>query len=325
MVCLILSLSKDEAATRMARIIFLNPFSRTEITGGIKTAHRHAELLCEMGFDAYVYQPEGAPSWFESKAKLLTGASVASESNDILVFPEVLTGALAELAGARIPAKKVLFCQAQFYTLFNAVKPSRYRDLGFARVVCQSEIAKSFLERVLGLPDVAVVPCFIDPALFHPRVKSRQIALIPKKLPREAAVIQSLTALKYPHLTLNWRIIDNASERETAEIFGASEIVLSLPFLESFGLVPLEAMASGAIVIGFDGYGGQEYATPENGFWFRPDRLEDVADTIARVAEGLARGDPALAKMREAGTATAQRYNKERTRARLRQLYGGLI
>jgi len=43
----------------MARIIFLNPFSRSEITGGIKTAHRHADLLTEMGFDAYVYQRDG--------------------------------------------------------------------------------------------------------------------------------------------------------------------------------------------------------------------------------------------------------------------------
>jgi Glycosyl transferases group 1 len=309
----------------MARIIFLNPFARTEITGGIKTAHRHAELLSEMGFDAYVYQPDGAPFWFESKAKLLAGTSIAADPGDILVFPEVLNGALAELAGARIAAKKVLFCQAQFYTLFNAVKPSNYSGIGFTRTLCQSEIAKGFLERVLGLRDVAVVPCFIDSELFHPRAKSRQIALIPKKLPREAAVIQSLLALKYPRLAIGWRIVDNASERETADIFGASEIVLSLPFLESFGLVPLEAMASGAIVIGFDGYGGQEYATKDNGFWFRPDRLEDVADAIAHVAEGLARGDTFLTHMRETGLATAARYDKERTRAALRQFYGELV
>ena len=51
----------------MGRIVFLNPFVRTEISGGIKTAYRHAELLAEMGFDACVYQPEGAPSWFETQ------------------------------------------------------------------------------------------------------------------------------------------------------------------------------------------------------------------------------------------------------------------
>jgi glycosyl transferase family 1 len=307
------------------RIIFLSPFARTEITGGIKTAYRHAELLTELGFDAYIYQPEGRPGWFESSARVLTGSGIAAEPGDVLVFPEVLNGGLAELAQSRTQAKKVLFCQAQFYTLFNQVRPERYRELGFTRVVCQSELAKRFLEGVLKLSHVAVVPCFIDDTLFRPRPKHRQVALIPKKLPREAAAIQSLVTLKYPDLGIGWRPIDNLSERDTADIFGASEIVLSLPFLESFGLVPLEAMASGAIVIGFDGYGGQEYATAENGLWFRPDRLEDVADAIARVAQGLAAHDPALIKMHDSGFATARRYNKERTRTALNQLYGGLI
>src|SRR5262249_30646296 len=156
----------------------------------------------------------------------------------------------------------------QFYTLFNAVPPARYAGLGFDRVVCQSLIAKGFLERVLKLRDVAVIPCAIDPDLFHPRLKTSQIAFIPRKLPREAAVIQSVFALKYPQLRVSWQVIDKRSESETAEIFGRSTIVLSLPYLESFGLVPLEAMASGAIVVGFTGYGGQEYATQENGVWF---------------------------------------------------------
>jgi hypothetical protein len=150
----------------VTRIVFLSPFAKTEITGGIKTAHRHAELLDEMGFDACVYQPEGAPSWFESKAKLITTRNFATEPGDILVFPEVLSGMLAEMAQARLGVKKVLFCQAQFYTLFNAVPPSRYAELGFTRVACQSAIAKGFLERVLHLPDVAIIPCFIDPQLF---------------------------------------------------------------------------------------------------------------------------------------------------------------
>jgi hypothetical protein len=309
----------------VARIIFLNPFAKTEITGGIKTTHRHAEALVDMGFDAYVHQPDGPPSWFESKAKLVVARNFTPEPGDVLVFPEVLRGGLAELAQARLPAQKVLFCQNQFYTLFNAVPPSRYAALGFTRLACHSAIAKGFLERVLHLRDVAVIPCFIDPELFRPQPKVLQIALIPKKLPREAAIIQSLFALKYPDLRPGWQIVENRSEGETAEIFGRSTIVLSLAFLESFGLVSLEAMASGAIVVGFTGYGGQEYATPENGIWFPPDHMEEVADALARVIRGLDRRDPALARMLEVGAATAARYNKERTRSALREFYGGLI
>lgn len=309
----------------MARIIFLTPFARNEITGGIKTAYRHVELLAELGFEAWIYQPEGPPSWFDTRARVLTEPRLATNSGDILVFPETLNGILAEIVQSRLPAKKVLFCQNHYYALFNPIPAARYRELGFEKVVCQSAIAKGFLERVLRLADIAVIPCYIDAELFFPRAKTMQIALIPRKLPREAATIQRIFNLKYPQFqSILWQIVENRSERETAEIVGRSTIVLSLSFLESFGLVPLEAMASGALVAGFDGYGGQEYARPDNGYWFPPDHLEEVADALARIIVGLESKDPEVMNMRDAGLATAAHYGKERTRAALRAFYGEL-
>jgi glycosyltransferase involved in cell wall biosynthesis len=308
------------------RIVFLCPFAKHEITGGIKTIHRQAALLSEAGFEACVYQPDGPPSWFESRVKVLTARQFAAQPSDVLVFPETLNGPLAELAQARLPAKKVLFCQAHYYLLFNSIPAERIAHLGFDRVICQSAVAKGFLERVLQFSDVAVVPCYIDREVFFPRAKKPQITFIPRKLPREAASIQKIFALKYRHFdSVPWIAIDNRSERELAEIFGTSTIVLSLPFLESFGLVPLEAMASGALVLGFHGYGGQEYATPENGFWFPPDHLEEVADMVARIITGLERNDPDLLKVREAGFATAARYNRETTLKLLCEVYAPLV
>ena len=308
----------------MGRIVFLNPFVRTEISGGIKTAYRHAELLIEMGFDACVYQPDGPPSWFETSAKALRSLN-APVQGDVLVFPEAINGPLVELARARTPARKVLFCQAQYYALFNTIPPEEYRTL-FDRVACQSAIAKGFLERVLHFENVAVIPCFIDTALFRPREKTMQIAAIPKKLPREAAAINAVLRLKYPELaSIPWAIIENKAESEIADIFARSTVVLSLPFLESFGLVPLEAMASGAIVVGFHGHGALEYATPENGFWFPSDHVEETADALAHVIRGLQARDPAIRRMLETGYATAARYSKDVASEALRTFYGPMI
>ena len=127
----------------MGRIVFLNPFERGAISGGIKTAYRHAELLAEMGFDASVYQPEGVPSWFETSAKVLRSLS-APAPGDVLVFPEAINGPLVELARTKTPATKVLFCQAQYYALFNAIPPEEFRAL-FDRAACQSALAKGFI------------------------------------------------------------------------------------------------------------------------------------------------------------------------------------
>src|SRR5687768_3725579 len=104
-----------------------------------------------MGFDAAVYQPEGASSWFETSAKVLRSLH-APAPGDVLVFPEAINGPLVELARARTPATKVLFCQAQYYALFSAIPPEEFPPL-FDRVACQSAIAKGFLERVLHLND----------------------------------------------------------------------------------------------------------------------------------------------------------------------------
>jgi glycosyltransferase involved in cell wall biosynthesis len=158
--------------------------------------------------------------------------------------------------------------------------------------------------------------------MFFPRSKVMQIAVVPRKLPVEARFIQKLFKLKYANLSsIPWHFIESKSEAETAEIFGSSSILLSLNARESFGLVPVEAMASGCIVVGFHGYGGLEYATPENGYWFSPEYMEEVADALAGVMGALERGDPNLVRMREAGAATAAGYTKSHTREALSRFY----
>ena len=53
-----------------------------------------------------------------------------------------------------------------------------------------------------------------------------------------------------------------------ARVFGESALFLSLSRFESLGLTTLEALASGCIVAGFTGFGGRDYATACNGWWW---------------------------------------------------------
>jgi Glycosyl transferases group 1 len=310
----------------MARIIFLNPFSKTVLAEGIKTTYRHAEMLSEMGFEAYVLQPDGRPPWFDSTAPMLPAPPRRFDPSDIVVFPEVLSGLLAEILRSPLDARKVLFCDAQYNTLFNKVPPEQYAQAGFARTICHGLGAREFLSRYLHLRDVVVVSHFIDSAKFRPGPKAMQIALLPGKRIQEAVLIQGILSLKYPQFrSVPWIVVENKNEREAAEIFARSAIVLSLPYLQSFGLAPLEAMACGAIVIGFRGYGGEEYATPENGYWFAPDHLEELVDRLAQTIDGLVRGDPSLDRIQQGALKFARGHNKERTRTALREAYGPLV
>jgi Glycosyl transferases group 1 len=309
----------------MARVIFLNPNPRNLIAGGVKTVYRQAEVLSELGIQAYVFQPDGPPDWLHTSAKVMRELPVAPSSEDILVFPENPFGWLADLAQTPLAACKVLFCQAHYYVFQSAIPPERYSALGFSRVVCCSNTAKGFLERIFHLRDVAVAPCYIDRELFYPRPKNIQIAYLPHKLPHEAAMIRKMLGLKYPRLaTVPWYPIENLKEWETAELLGQTAVYISLPLRESFGLVALEAMASGAIVVGFDGYGGKEYASHENGLWYSLDQIEDTVDALAEALSGVEQGVRKFQEMRYAGLAAAGRYGKGRTKEALMEIYGPL-
>ena len=111
----------------MTRIIFLAPFAKNEITGGVKTFYRHAELLAELGFDAAVFQPDGPPGWFETSARHVTHFTPAA--GDVLVFPEVLNGMLTDMAQARFLPQSAFLPSA----LLHTVQRHRARAISHAR------------------------------------------------------------------------------------------------------------------------------------------------------------------------------------------------
>jgi len=117
------------------RVIYFNFFSRKLITGGIKISYRCAELLAESGHDAFIWQPDGAPGWLETSARVVTEESLQIRPGDILVIPEGLNKGLVEIA-RRSPARtKVMFCQNQYNIFNNPFIPAEMpHDLGFTHI-----------------------------------------------------------------------------------------------------------------------------------------------------------------------------------------------
>ena len=113
----------------MGRIILLAPFGKTEISGGIKTVYRHAELLTADGLRCLRLSARGAAGLVRDQAKVLPKTDVRS-ANDILVFPETLHGPLE--IWAKRARSKVVFCQAQYYMALNPIPAERLGEFGFA-------------------------------------------------------------------------------------------------------------------------------------------------------------------------------------------------
>jgi hypothetical protein len=307
----------------MRRIVYLSPFPKTDISGGIKVMYRHVEMLTSMGFEAAVFSPDGYPVWMPSTAKLCSDANLLNDKNCILVYPEILSGDLGKNARRPIPGVKVLLCQNQYHMTFNETLPKHnLGDLGFAKLITVGSVAKRFLERIFTPAEFDVVPVWVDEAVFYPREKSMRIAVIPRKMPRVYNLIRTIFSLKYPRLkNVPWDVIVAKPEADTAETFGRASVFLSLCNRECVPLTPLEAMASGCIVVGFHGYGGLEYATEANGIWLRPDFLEEAADALARAVLGIEQGEKRFQEMRRSGFDTARRYSQAATASALRHTF----
>jgi glycosyltransferase involved in cell wall biosynthesis len=295
---------------------------KNEISGGIKIHYRHVEMLARMGFDAWIAVSEGHNAWFKSGARVFNGQT---GPEDIVVFPEVLNGGLGELS--RMPARcaKVLLCQNQYYMFSETLSKHPLAELNFAKHLTVGRTAQGYLERVFAPSKFDVVPVFVDPLKFHPGDKQARIAVIPRKMPNEYRIIRSIFQLKYPALrNVPWDVIEQKAESEVAETLGRATVFLSLCRLECAPLTPLDAMASGCVVAGFHGYGGQDYANVDNGIWLRPDFLEETADALAEALLGIERGDPKFGAIRDAGFATARGYAKTKTEDALQRVFSQL-
>ncbi|MDB5644042.1 MAG: uncharacterized protein JWN07_3359 [Hyphomicrobiales bacterium] len=311
----------------MRRIIYLNPFSATNITGGIKTAHRQVELLCELGYSAFVWQPAGDAAWMTSKAPLVRRLAPGDiRPEDVLIFPEVLhVEGLHPFMALRNGCLKLLFCQNQFYAFNDLVPRQSYEGLGFDGVFCCSVASRDFLRQVLHVKDPAIIPCFVDPLRFRPHPKKLQVLAIASKLQDKAYFIAQCLRAKHRDVQdVPLVFVRDKSEDEVARLMGESAVLLALGNRESFGLVALEAMAAGCLVVGFHGYGGLEYADRDNGLWFWADQEEAVADALYRLIVGARNGEVWTRAMTAAASATAERYNRARTRDALLGYFSAL-
>ena len=296
------------------RIFYVTP--QQGIKGGIKVAYQHVAALRRHGFDAaIIHQTAQAPSWFSVPGvPVLAGQECSAGADDVLVFGEDVPDTLRALANH--PARKVVLNQNHFNTPVGLGDASDYREFGVAAVVTTGDVITNYIvRRFPGLP-VTTVHLTIDPAVFRPLDKVLRIAVVPRKRPLEFRYIQDLLRAQYPRWkALDWAVLEGASEDLVARVLGRSAVFLSLARFEGVGLTALEAMSCGCAVAGFDGIGGREYATSENGFWAPEDDLDSAVKQLAACLQAIMAGSAST--LIAAGQATAETYTLVRMETEL--------
>ena len=265
-------------------------------SGGVRKLYRHVDVLRAHGLNAFVeHQTTGFRcDWFEHNTPIADPAdSWPPRPQDMLVCPEQVAWQMVKKTPG-VP--KVIFNQGAYLTFkgkteeFNVVP---YMHPDFLATIVVSEDSREYLKFAFPNHPLYRVHNAINPQHFHfePK-KKQQIAFMPRKNAED--VTQVLLLLKCRSALDGFQPVpvQNVTERQVGDVLRESMIFLSLSAQEGLAMPPLEAMACGCIVVGYDGLGGREFLTPERGFPIVQSDVQAFARTLEMVVR-LLREQPA--------------------------------
>jgi Glycosyl transferases group 1 len=254
----------------MGRVIYAG-FATLRHSGGVHVQTQHVRLLRDAGYQAWLWlpDPDDRPGWFGADVPVLAGATLDLEADDLLVLPEV------PLIPGRDPApgaRKVIFNQNHFYTYATWDAPmSGYPGWVPAPAVWSvSQESVAVLSALHPELSVHLVPPPVDPGVFRPGPAKAGVALLPKKRPHEAALLQRLLEAD-TRTAAGVRVLADLPRAAVAEALAESAVFVALSHTDGFGLPVAEALMAGCLVVGYDGGGGVElFEAP--GAWRVPEQ-----------------------------------------------------
>jgi glycosyltransferase involved in cell wall biosynthesis len=231
------------------------------------------------------FRPEPADRPF---AQLKGPPSFAISDADVVVVPELYGPRIAEIAPG-VP--KVVFNQGVYLTFYHYPQdlsgfPFPYRNPDVVATIVPSLDSARFMEHAFPGARVFRVRNSINTELFRfEGDKALQIAYMPRRNCEDARRVLAILAARTALDDVEVVAIHGLPAEEVAAVLRRSAVFLTLGYQEGFGLPGIEAMACGAMVVGFDGNGGREYLLPELSY---PIPTADVVAVAATVEQVLA-------------------------------------
>ena len=175
--------------------------------------------------------------------------------NDVLIVPEFFVNVMHQISDAKIQCEKIVLCQSQAYMLDSLPPNHTWAAWGFNTILTTSEELKNFIQRnsrvsynienyKIGIPDYFKSSKIKKPIIMYFSRNDSDIKRLSK-----------IFFMKYPELS--WVLFERVQGSEPfitrealAQKMGETPVLLWLDKDAGFGTLPLEAMKSGAIVIG---------------------------------------------------------------------------
>jgi hypothetical protein len=176
-------------------------------------------------------------------------------ATDILIVPEFFVNVMHQIFDAKIQCEKIVLCQSHSYMLDSLPPNHTWAAWGFNTVLTTSEQLKEFIQRNTRLNYNIQTYKIGIPDYFKPKKIKKPIIMY---FSREDTIIKRLSKIffmKFPELS--WVLFERLqgsepfiTRNELAEKMSEIPVFLWLDKDAGFGTLPLEAMKSGAVVVG---------------------------------------------------------------------------
>jgi len=217
-----------------------------------------------------------------------------------------------------------LKCRGRKLMYIQGFRTFRILDCCFDYYVSASEFVRKFVSSTYAI-ETEVVPPFISAESFPAAARWRDrppgsvLTLTNFKSTDDLEQLllhrlRGIVAGRFPALTIDAVPAGAFPHRELVGRIGRYRHFLTFSVAEGFGLIPLEAMAMGVTVVGFDAFGGRDYM--RDGVNCAVTSYPDVEGVADRLAAVLANPDYAQS-LAESGriTGNSHLYTYERFRS----------
>lgn len=143
--------------------------------------------------------------------------------------------------------------------------------------------------------------------------KEPVIAIMPRKRPDDAFIVENVLGEFAKKAGYRIERLAGLSDEELTAGFRRARFFVALSKEEGFGLPPAEAMATGTIVVGYTGVGGNEYFTNATGYPIEDSDITALIATLRRLIAEYAEDPTQLdALRRHASDQILSRYTEDR-------------
>jgi hypothetical protein len=226
--------------------------------------------------------------------------------------------------GLRCPGIKVSYVQG--FTTFGLL------DCAYDLYVSVSEVVRRLLSGVWDIESEVVAP-FISAETFPPsspwRERPAGSILILMKGERDHQLfmrekVRTVVTRRHPNVVFDEIGDQKIPRRDLIARLGQYRYVVTLSAAEGFGLIPLEAMAMGATVLGFDGFGGRDYMRPGvNCAVVAYPEIDRLAEYLVDALDHTERAEAWAVAGRS--TALSHQYTEQRFRDEWRSCFARLL